>query len=358
MKALPTGSVIGILGGGQLARMTALAAAPLGYEVHIFSPDKGPATQVTPHHTQAAYSDEAALARFADAVDVVTYEFENVPADTAAFLAARVPVRPGPNALAICQDRLREKTFLREVAGVPTADFWAVNNAIELGQAMAELGGRGVLKTTRGGYDGKGQTFLHADEDPAAVWARVAGERTELALILEAFVPFELEASVVIARGQDGQTAAYDLVENVHQNHILHQTIAPARVAGDVAQRAADIAAAIVAGMDYVGVMGIEFFVLPDGALVVNEMAPRPHNSGHWTQDATHASQFEQVVRASTGLPLGNPTRHHDAVMTNLIGNDVDTLDRWLEDPTAFVHLYGKEEARPGRKMGHVNKLS
>lgn len=355
MTALPPGAVIGMLGTGQLGRMSALAAFPLGYQVHVFGPEHGPATQVTPRVTLAAYDDEHALAAFADAVDVVTYEFENVPAATAAFLAGRVPVRPGPRALAICQHRVHEKRFLQEV-GAPTAAWRAVSSVEELARAAEELGRPLVLKTARFGYDGKGQAILRPGDDPARAWAAIGGKPGTEA-IAEAFVPFAYEASVVVARSISGEVAAYDLVENVHRDHILHRTLAPAPTAAPSTLAAADaLARRIVEALDLVGVLGIELFVLPDGSLAVNELAPRPHNSGHWTQDGALTSQFEQHVRAVAGLPLGDPQRHGAWTMTNLVGDDVLAVPTWLADPRAKVHLYGKEHARPGRKMGHVNR--
>ena len=357
MTALPPGSVIGMLGGGQLGRMTALAAAKLGYHTHVFAPALGPATQVTDRVTLAAYEDEAALADFAAAVDVVTYEFENVPAATADFLASRVAVRPGPHALAVCQDRVREKSFLAEIA-VLTTRWWPVDDVQSLARAVAELGGQGVLKTARGGYDGKGQTVVSPSHDLAKAWAAVAGERTQVSCILEAFVDFELEASVVVARGLHEDVAAFDLGENEHRDHILHRTIVPARVSPQVRAEALRIARRVAEALDYVGVMGIEVFVTRSGDVLVNELAPRPHNSGHWTQDGALTCQFEQQARAVCGLPLGSPRRLADAVMTNLIGQDVLRVPELLADPENKVHLYGKIAARPGRKMGHVNRLS
>ncbi len=355
--ALPPGSVIGVLGGGQLGRMIAQAAGPLGYHTHIFAPSRGPATQVCDRATIADYDDEEALAAFAEAVDAVTFEFENVPAATAAFLAERVPVRPNARSLEIAQHRLKEKTFVRDEVGVPTAPFHAVTNAAELAEAMEKLGTKGVLKTCRFGYDGKGQTFVEQGEDMVAAWARVAGDKAEHDCILEGFVPFELEASVVVARAVDGSVAAFDLVENRHEHHILKQTLAPAQVSGDVMAKAREIAERIVTALDYVGVMGVEMFLTADGGVLVNEMAPRPHNSGHWTIDGAVCSQFEQCVRAVMGLPLGSPERRGDVVMTNVLGHEVDAFGEWLADGQVKIHLYGKAEAREGRKMGHLTRV-
>ena len=358
MSPLPRGSVIGMLGTGQLGRMTALAAAPLGYEVHAFGPSRGGLNQVTSRETVAAYDDLEALAAFADAVDVVTYEFENVPAATADFLAARVPVRPGPKALSVAQHRVVEKQFLAD-HGLPTAPWRAVGSRDELAAAVEALGRPAVLKTARFGYDGKGQTFVREGDDLSACWAAIAGEATEREAILEGFVPFAYEASVVVARGVDGDVAAFDLVENKHTNHILHETHAPAPLASEATRREARACATkIVEALDYVGVCGVEFFVLEDGSLAVNELAPRPHNSGHWTQDAAVTSQFEQHARAVVGLPLGDPSRRCDAVMHNLLGDEIDRLAELAADPKVKLHLYGKAEAKVGRKMGHYTRLA
>jgi 5-(carboxyamino)imidazole ribonucleotide synthase len=355
VSALPPGAVIGILGTGQLGRMTALAAFPLGYEVHVLGPEPGPATQVTGRATLAAYDDLAALEAFAAAVDVVTYEFENVPAATAEFLATRVPVRPGPRALSVCQHRIREKAFLNGV-GVATTAWRAVGAVDDVAAAGTALGFPFVLKTAELGYDGKGQTLVRADTPPEAAWAAIGG-RPGLEAIAEAFVDFAYEASVVVARGLDGTVAAYDLVQNEHRHHILHRTVVPAPASPATREAASEIARTVVAALDYVGVLGIELFVTRDGRLLANELAPRPHNSAHWTQDGAVTSQFEQHARAVAGLPLGAPERRGDGWMVNLIGDDVHDLGRFLADPHAKIHLYGKARSRPGRKMGHVNRF-
>jgi 5-(carboxyamino)imidazole ribonucleotide synthase len=357
---LPPGSVIGILGGGQLGRMAALAAYPLGYRVHVYTPKADdPATQVTDRSTIAAYDDADALAAFAASVDVVTYEFENVPARTAEVLGASVTLRPHHSVLATCQDRLKEKDFLRDHA-VPTTDYAQVESAAGLANALgAERVGRpAVLKTVQGGYDGKGQVMIGAETDAEAAWAEMAGSAEAPVGILEAFVDYALEASVIVARGADGQVGSYVPVENRHANHVLAQTIAPAELAPETARRASETAHAVAQAIDLVGVMGVELFVTRTGGVLVNELAPRPHNSGHWTIDACPASQFEQFVRAVAGLPLATFDRHSDAVMDNLLGDDAS---RWLDvvrDGAARLHLYGKAEARPGRKMGHVTRLT
>lgn len=355
LSPLPAGSTIGILGGGQLGRMLALAASRLGFKTHIFCPDPAsPAFDVTPHKTVAAYDDEAALAAFAEAVDVVTYEFENVPAATAEFLAARKPLRPGANALAISQDRLAEKGFLAS-KNIPVAAHRPVHNLAELEAAIDALGLPAVLKTTRLGYDGKGQRVIRERAEAAAAFAALEPKP----LVLEAFVPFDKEISVVVARNTAGEVRAYDPAENVHRHHILHTSTVPADIPLPLAKHAGMIAKAIVIALDYVGVLGVEFFVVPgDGrpTLLVNEFAPRVHNSGHWTEAVCLTDQFEQHMRAVAGWPLGDPARLADVVMTNLIGDEVNALPASLDGDTQ-PHLYGKAEARPGRKMGHINRI-
>lgn len=354
MQSLPTGSTIGILGGGQLGRMLALAAAKLGFRSHIYCPDpQSPAFDVTPLKTVAAYDDVAALRAFAKAVDVVTYEFENVPAATAEVLAAIRPLRPGANALAISQDRLAEKAFLAS-KNIPVAPYRPVHSLDDLRAAVADLGLPAVLKTTRMGYDGKGQRVLRVPEDVDAAFAALAPHP----LVLEGFVPFEKEISVVVARGLDGTVRAFDAAENVHRDHILHTSTVPAAIAPGVEKHAAMLAKVVVVALDYVGVLGVEFFVVGGErpSLLVNEIAPRVHNSGHWTEAVCLTDQFEQHVRAIAGWPLGDPRRMADVVMQNLIGDEVETVPRDL-DGDAQPHLYGKAEARPGRKMGHVNRV-
>jgi len=335
--------------------MLALAAAPLGYRVHGYGPTtRSPLHQVTGVCTTGAYNDKAALARFAEAVDVVTYEFENVPAEAAAFLAERVPVRPGAQLLHISQDRLVEKRFARS-CGALTAPFRGVYTRQDLTHAARTLGVPSVLKTRRFGYDGKGQVVLRS-ADPAvldAAWRALRG----VPCILEGFVDFAFEASVVVARGLDGGVSAFPLVENIHRNHILWQTHAPARVDETVARRAEALAVRMAHRVGLEGVMAVELFVEADGTLRVNEVAPRTHNSGHWTQDGCATSQFEQQVRAITGLPLGPTHVVHPTVMTNLLGDEILALAGHYADPACRVHLYGKEDIRPGRKMGHINRL-
>jgi 5-(carboxyamino)imidazole ribonucleotide synthase len=354
VNVITPGATIGILGGGQLGRMTAMAAAQLGYRCHIFTPERdSPASQVAAHTTVAQYDDRTALAAFARAVDVVTYEFENIPADPVTFLAGIVPVRPKPDVLATCQDRLREKDFLNSL-GVATARYQEVTSAAALARAVRDLGRPSVLKTAVLGYDGKGQVMIRPDTDPDQAWQQMNAARG----VLEGFVDFAQEISVLVARSLDGTHATYVPVENQHKHHILDVTIAPAKVPAPVAMKAEAVATHIAQKLDLVGVMAVEMFVERGGAVLVNELAPRPHNSGHWTIDACLTSQFEQLVRAICGLPLGSPERHSDAVMKNMIGSDVDQWRDILKDPGAKLHLYGKAEARPGRKMGHVTRLS
>jgi 5-(carboxyamino)imidazole ribonucleotide synthase len=351
---LPPNAVIGILGGGQLGRMSALAAARLGYRCHVFGPEPdAPGMQVAAARTVADYLDEAALVRFAGAVDLVTFEFENVPARTLEVLEPLAPCRPGVKALRICQDRIAEKQFL-EAAGVPVAPWRAVESLEALQEAAAALGLPAVLKTTRLGYDGRGQAVLREAADLEPAWHRLAPRP----LILEGFVPFAAEVSAIAARGADGAVAVYDIVENRHRHHILDLSFAPARVAPAVAAAASAHAARVAEQLGLVGVLALELFLLPDGRLVGNEIAPRPHNSGHWTMDACAASQFDQHVRAIAGLPLGSVTRCHDAVMRNLVGPEGMALwPRATAMPDVVPHLYGKAEARDGRKMGHATRL-
>ncbi len=351
---LEPGATIGILGSGQLGRMLALAAARLGFKCHIFAPDPdSPAFDVVHRVTCADYTDTRALDRFAADVDVVTYEFENVPAETAMFLAARVPVLPDPQVLATTQDRLAEKTFVSGL-GVRTAPYAAVAQPAELAAALGRIGRPAVLKTRRFGYDGKGQATIGNGTDPEAAWREVGGQPC----ILEAFVPFAREVSVVAARGHDGGIACFDVTENEHRDHILKVSRVPAALSDAGAAQARRIAETIAQKFAYVGVLAVEMFVLRDGdELLVNEIAPRVHNSGHWTLDGASVSQFEQHIRAVAGWPLAKPVRRGRVEMVNLIGNEVEDYRSWLTVPGAAVHLYGKAAVRPGRKMGHVTRV-
>jgi 5-(carboxyamino)imidazole ribonucleotide synthase len=352
--SLPPGARIGILGGGQLGRMSAMAAARLGYRPHVFAPEEdGPGLQVAADRTVAAYTDADALARFAAAVDVVTFEFENVPAEALSVLTPLVPCRPGARVLATCQDRLAEKAFLRRV-GVPVAPFAAMTGEADLPAALAETGLPAVLKTTRLGYDGRGQAVVRTEAEARAAIARLAPAH----FILEAFVPFAAEVSALVARGDDGAVVVYDIAQNRHAHHILDESVAPAPIRAASAEAACAHARAVAEGLGLVGIAAIEFFLLDDGALLGNEIAPRPHNSFHWTIEACRISQFEAHVRAVAGLPLPDPGRHHAALMKNLVGPEgMAMVPGLLADPAWTVHLYGKAEARAGRKMGHATRL-
>jgi 5-(carboxyamino)imidazole ribonucleotide synthase len=352
-EPLPLGSTIGILGGGQLGRMLSLAASRLGFKTHIYCPDPdSPAFEVTPHKTGAAYDDKTALAAFAATVDVITYEFENVPAGTADFLRELAPLRPDANALSISQDRLEEKRFISNL-GIPVAPYRPIRSADDLAPALASLGSPAILKTTRLGYDGKGQRKVTSLAEASAAFA----ELKPFPFVLEAFVPFVREISVVIACTLDHRTAAFDPAENVHRDGILATSTVPADVSADTATEAVRHAAAIGRALTYEGVLGVEFFVLADGSLVVNEIAPRVHNSGHWTEAVCVTDQFEQHIRAIAGWPLGDPTRLADVVMENLIGDRIAAIPAEL-GPRVRPHAYGKAVSRPGRKMGHLNRIS
>jgi 5-(carboxyamino)imidazole ribonucleotide synthase len=354
---LSPGATIGILGAGQLGRMLAIAALKLGLRTHIFAPDaEAPAYDAAAARTTAAFDDEPALKRFAEAVDIVSFEFENVPTATVEFLAERLPVRPGARSLALTQDRLVEKTFLRDL-GLKTAPFVGVDDAGALVRAVAELGRPSILKTRRFGYDGKGQSLIREGSNVGAVH-RTLGAAP---MILEGFVAFEREVSLVAARSLEGEIAAYDLCENEHERHILARTRVPARVRPETAAEAGRIGAAVLQALDHVGVLAVEMFVVRerDGreGLIVNEVAPRVHNSGHWTLDGAQTSQFEQHIRAIAGWPLGAPTRRGRIEMHNLIGGDAEDWRDILAQPDLCLHLYGKLEIRPGRKMGHVTRV-
>ncbi len=359
MNELPLvpGMTVGILGGGQLGRMLAVAAAELGLSCRIYCPDpQSPAFAVAAGRTVAPYDDEAALADFAATVDIVTYEFENIPAATVEFLAARTTVLPGAHSLAVSQDRLMEKQLMAGL-GIAVPAFAPVAALSEIYSALARTGRPAVLKTRRLGYDGKGQALIRAGDDPVPAWRAIG----EAPAILEAFVPFSREISVILARARDGAMRAWDVTENRHKAGILATSTVPALVTPLVAARAVAMAEEIAVALDHVGVLAVEMFVLGDGdeaALMVNEIAPRVHNSGHWTADAAYCSQFEQHIRAIAGWPLGDSERHSDVVMENLIGDDVARWRELAAEPGARLHLYGKAEARPGRKMGHVNRVT
>ncbi|KQW79587.1 5-(carboxyamino)imidazole ribonucleotide synthase [Brevundimonas sp. Root1279] len=351
---LPPGSTIGILGGGQLGRMLSQAASRLGFNVVILDPEENsPAGRVSQGQIIAAYDDLTALGVLGQTCQAVTFEFENVPASSVERLVrGGAVVAPGPRALAVAQDRVEEKTFLNGV-GATTVDFAQVDNLDDLLAGLERLGTPALLKTRREGYDGKGQVWIRSAEMAADAWSSI-GERPA---ILEARADFTRELSVIAARGRDGEIAVYPLGENVHAGGVLKTTTAPAQVDLKTSDRAAAIARAILDGLDYVGVLGVELFDLGDGVLLVNEIAPRVHNTGHWTQDGCVCDQFEQHIRAVAGWPLGPTTAHFQVEMTNLLGDEVDQWRHLASAPDARLHLYGKAEARPGRKMAHVNRV-
>jgi 5-(carboxyamino)imidazole ribonucleotide synthase len=358
LKPILPGSAIGVLGSGQLGRMFAIAARRMGYRVHTLSPDEDtPTGQVADLEINASYEDLDAIAKFASGVSVVTFEFENVPAETAAAAERCAPVRPAGHILHTTQHRLREKTFLQN-AGLPITPFRRVASLAELAAAAGEIGLPAILKTADFGYDGKGQHRITSPADFEAAWKTVAERES----VLEAFVDFECEVSVVAARGANGEFIHYGAIENRHSNGILHVSLAPARVADQVAKQAVEITRTVLEKLDVVGVLCVEFFVAQGGRLLINELAPRPHNSGHFTVDANVTSQFEQQLRAVCGLPLGSPAQLSPAAMMNLLG------DIWSEGEPDWVaatavsnvklHLYGKLAPRPGRKMGHLTALA
>jgi 5-(carboxyamino)imidazole ribonucleotide synthase len=353
-KSIPPGGVVGILGGGQLGRMLAIAARRMGYRVHAYEPQPDcPAGQICDVEVNAPYTDSAALEKFARETDVISFEFENIPRTALDTVSELKPVRPRGEALHICQNREREKNFLRS-QGFPCAPFQVVDSAETLASALAEIGTPSVLKTADFGYDGKGQLKIPGPADAAELWHRFGAPRG----VLEQWIPFEAELSVVCARGLDGTVLPFPCSENIHENHILDLSIVPARFAPEIAQRAEKIAAAIAEALDVVGLIAVEFFLTRDGELLVNELAPRPHNSGHFSFDACVTSQFEQQLRAVCGLPLGSPELLRPVVMWNILGdlwkNGEPDWSVVLREPRAKLHLYGKSEARPGRKMGHV----
>jgi 5-(carboxyamino)imidazole ribonucleotide synthase len=354
---LKVGDSIGIVGGGQLGRMLAMAAARLGLHCQVFSPDPdSPAFDVVKDATCAEYADVEALELFAADVDVITYEFENVPAASAMVLAARRPLLPNRTVLETTQDRLAEKDFVRQL-GIGTADYADVSSVAMLQAAIAKIGLPAVIKTRRFGYDGKGQAIIRDGDDIKQVWDDL-GTRSA---ILEAFIPFEREISVIAARGADGQVECFDVTENEHADHILKTSRVPAAISDELAARARDIAEKIATALNYIGVLAVELFVVAGKngpEILVNEIAPRVHNSGHWTLDGASISQFEQHIRAIAGWPLGKPVRHGSVTMTNLIGDEINSYEKWLTVPGASVHLYGKGAPRPGRKMGHVTHVT
>ncbi|MGC0224436.1 5-(carboxyamino)imidazole ribonucleotide synthase [Pseudooceanicola nitratireducens] len=350
---LPTGSTIGILGGGQLGRMLSVAASRLGFKTCIFEPGGDcPASHVANYHFQADYDDVEALKKFAASVDVITYEFENIPTSALDILEDIRPIRPGREALRVSQDRMTEKDFLTGL-GLKTAPYADIPDAAALSAALDSIGAPAILKTRRFGYDGKGQARIKAASDADQALADMKGAPS----ILEGFVDFTTEVSIIAARGLDGSVACYDPGENVHRDGILHTTTVPATLPASARTDAVLLAAKILNALDYVGVMGVELFVTPQG-LIVNEIAPRVHNSGHWTQNGCVVDQFEQHIRAVAGWPLGDGTRHADVVMENLIGDDMSRVPALAQEPGVALHLYGKAEVKAGRKMGHVNRIA
>ena len=349
-EALKTGATIGILGGGQLGRMLAVAAARLGFRTHIFEPGANPPAGDVAHAlTTAGYDDVDALTAFAKSVDIVTFEFENIPTDALDVIENITPIRPNREALRTSQDRLVEKQFL-EGLGLTVAPFADIANASDLEAAMTTIGAPSILKTRRFGYDGKGQSRLRSADDAAGALADMAGNPA----VLEGFVNFTAEVSVIAARSPSGEVACFDPGENVHRDGILHTTTVPARLSAAQRMDAVLLAAKILNALDYVGVLGVELFVTPQG-FIVNEIAPRVHNSGHWTQNGCAVDQFEQHIRAVAGWPLGDGSRYADVVMENLIGDDMDRVPELAKQRDTALHLYGKADVKPGRKMGHVN---
>ena len=352
-EILQPGACIGILGGGQLGRMLSVAASRLGLRCHVYDPGANPpAGHVAEKVTTAAWDDEGALRAFAGSVDVITYEFENIPTATLDLLESLRPVRPNRRALAVSQDRLTEKDFLTGL-GLTTAPYRNIPDAAALGAALAEIGAPAILKTRRLGYDGKGQARIMDPAQGPDALAEMGGAEA----ILEGFVTFSHEVSVIAARGVTGEVACFDPGENVHEAGILRTTTVPARLTQAQRMDAVLLAGRILNALDYVGVMGVELFVTAQG-LVVNEIAPRVHNSGHWTQAGCAVDQFEQHIRAVAGWPLGNGQRYADVVMENLIGDDVDRVPALSKQADVQIHLYGKGAARPGRKMGHINRIT
>ena len=357
MSILP-GATLGMLGGGQLGRMFTIAARTMGYDVVVLDPNiKSPAGELATTHICADYSDQAALAQIAKNCDVITTEFENVPASTLASLAKTKPVRPGTKAISIAQDRIQEKRFLKD-NGFYTAPFAVINSLDDLKNNISTIGTPAILKVSRLGYDGKGQFAINTEPDIEKAWRALEGE----ACVLEQRVPLDIEVSVVLARGTEGQVTSYPVSENIHQGGILDISIVPARIDQAVKIKVINMAKDIAIALDYVGIMAVEFFI-SDGKILVNEIAPRPHNSGHYTLDACITDQFEQQVRAICGLTLGDTTLLTPVVMINMLGDiwhngNAPQWQKLLDHPNVKLHLYGKPEARPGRKMGHFNVLS
>lgn len=349
-----TNKTLGILGGGQLGRMTAMAAARLGIKTHIYCPEENaPASQVAAQTFQGTYDDKETLKRFADSVDAITYEFENIPVETVKTLKQYKPVYPDDSLLDVSQDRGKEKTFLNQ-CGIPTADFALWSPEKDLNTLLESVNGNSyIFKTTRFGYDGKGQVFCGINDDPDTKIRSLNSEN----IIIEEVIDFSHEISIIVARDQQQSIQIYGPVLNEHKNHILHKTTVPAPQDSNITKQAVSMAKTLAEHINLVGVLALEMFVTNDGRIIANEIAPRPHNSGHWTIDACTVSQFEQQARAVLGMPLGRSQRHSDAEMINLLGHDVDDLKTYMDQQGACVHLYGKSEVKDGRKMGHVTLL-
>lgn len=348
-------TVIGILGGGQLGRMLSVAAGKLGFMTHIYDPSSSPpAAQLAQKLFTGRFDDDAMLEKFAKSVDVVTYEFENIPLSSLEIIKKNASFHPNIKALAVSQDRLQEKEFLNKI-NIPTAPYMAVETLDELLLAIKNIGGKGILKTRSFGYDGKGQFHLNPTSNFSEIWQKC----NHAPMILEGMIDFSCEISVIAARDKAGAIACYDPGENIHKQGILHKTIVPARVSSTIKNDAILMSGRLLQALDYIGVMGVEFFVTHQGTLLINEFAPRVHNSGHWTQEGCIIDQFEQHIRAITGLALGDGKRLQNIEMTNLIGEDASPsrLDGLYKDPTTALHLYGKTDMRPGRKMGHYNRV-
>lgn len=357
---LKPGDTIGILGGGQLGRMLSIAAARLGLKTIVLEPNINcPAAQTCNRHIVADYDEPTALGELVNSCNVITYEFENIPTSAVQYLEEKLPLLPNSAALEKSHDRLTEKNFLNEI-GIETAPYFAVNSLEELQSVVMssefQQNLAGILKTRRLGYDGKGQARVHGTDSPAQL--KEAWEATgKVPCVLEGFVNFIREISIIAARDIEGNIECYDPAENIHRDGILHTSTLPAKVNDKIIQTAKTIASKILSELDYVGVMGVEFFVTGDGALIVNEIAPRVHNSGHWTEAACAINQFEQHIRAISGMKLGSPERHFDCVMENLIGKDVEKVDALLIEPNVHIHLYGKTDVKKGRKMGHFTRI-
>jgi 5-(carboxyamino)imidazole ribonucleotide synthase len=347
---LPLGSTIGIIGGGQLGRMLAMSVAQMGYHAHIFTPEPdSPAAEVAKFCTVAEYDDEVALHAFAANVAVITNEFENIPASAAELLATLKPVYPSPHLFALCQHRLKEKTFINTYGG-RTADYAPARSLHELKEAVQKIGVPCIAKRTYGGYDGKGQARIHDIQECEAVWNMLAGE-----LVVEAFVPYVKEASIIVARSQTGEMTSFPIAENIHEGGILRRSVVPANVAQSVQEEMQRIGYALAEAGALVGILAIECFILEDGQVLVNELAARPHNTGHYSMDGCNISQFEMLVRICAGLPLVQAVLLYPTEMYNLLGEEVLHLDGYLNNPHARLHLYGKKDCVAGRKMAHVN---